>query len=259
MKNFNSYFLFLIILFFSSFNSFNNSIVWGSIGHKVVGEIAERKLNPNVRLVVNDLLGGESMASASTWADEIKSDPLYKKYSPWHYVNMPLDKEYTDIKKNPNGDIVITLKECIRVLKNPESNRDSKIFYLKFLIHLVGDIYQPLHTGKFEDRGGNDIKLSFLGQPTNFHIVWDIHIIESLNMDYIQLTDELINMKEVYFSLDPDNWVYETHQDVKTLYAEIENINEIDNNYINNKIPFIKHKLFKAGSTLAGVLNDIFS
>ena len=55
MKNFNSYFLFLIILFFSSFNSFNNSIVWGSIGHKVVGEIAERKLNPNVRLVVNDL------------------------------------------------------------------------------------------------------------------------------------------------------------------------------------------------------------
>ena len=66
-------------------------------------------------------------------------------------------------------------------------------------------------------------------------------------------------MKEVYFSLDPDNWVYETHQDVKTLYAEIENINEIDNNYINNKIPFIKRKLFKAGSTLAGVLNDIFS
>ena len=95
MKNFNSYFLFLIILFFSSsFNSFDKSIVWGSIGHKVVGEIAERKLNPNVRLVVNDLLDGESMASASTWADEIKSDPLYKKYSPWHYVNMQLDKEY---------------------------------------------------------------------------------------------------------------------------------------------------------------------
>ena len=78
-------------------------------------------------------------------------------------------------------------------------------------------------------------------------------------MNYLELSDELINMKDVDYSLDPDNWVFETHQDVKLLYAEIENSNEIDNNYINDKIPFIKHKLFKAGSTLAGVLNDIFS
>jgi len=72
MKNFNIYFLFLIFFIFSSFNSFDYSIVWGSIGHKVVGEIAERKLNSNVKLIVNDLLDGESLASASTWADEIK-------------------------------------------------------------------------------------------------------------------------------------------------------------------------------------------
>jgi hypothetical protein len=259
MKNFNIYFLFLIFFIFSSFNSFDNSIVWGSIGHKVVGEIAERKLNSNVKLIVNDLLDGESLASASTWADEIKSDPLYKKYSPWHYVNMPLDKEYSDIQKNPKGDIVTTLKKCIRVLKNPESSKESKSFYLKFLIHLVGDIHQPLHTGMFEDRGGNDIKLSFLGKPTNFHIVWDIHIIEYLNMDYLQISDELMLMNEVDFSLSPDEWVYETHQDVKILYPEIKNVINIEKDYINRKIPFIKHKLFKAGSTLAGVLNDIFS
>ena len=124
---------------------------------------------------------------------------------------------------------------------------------------MVGDIHQPLHTGRFEDRGGNDIKLSFLGKSTNFHIVWDVHIIEHLNMNYLELSDELINMRDVDYSLDPEIWVFETHQDVKILYAEIENSNEIDNNYINDKIPFIKHKLFKAGSTLAGVLNDIFS
>ena len=258
MTDLKRYF-FLIILVFTSFSSLDNLLVWGSIGHKVVGEIAERKLNPSVKLIVNDLLDGESMSSASTWADEIKSDPKYQKHSPWHYVNMPLDKEYTDIQKNPNGDIVTTLKKCIRVLKDPGSDKSDKAFYLKFLIHLVGDIHQPLHTGMFEDRGGNDIKLSFLGKPTNFHIVWDVHIIQSLNMDYLQLTDELMNLKETSFSLDPDHWVYETHQDVKVLYAEIKNIDNIDNNYINNKIPFIKHKLFKAGSTLAGILNDIFS
>tara|TARA_B100000768_G_scaffold13407_1_gene12783 strand:- start:333 stop:1175 length:843 start_codon:yes stop_codon:yes gene_type:complete len=251
--------LFITLLTFSSFNSIENSIMWGNIGHKVVGEIAERKLNPKVKLIVNDLLDGESMANASTWADEIKSDPLYKQYNPWHYVNMPLDKEYSDIQKNQSGDIVSTLKESIKILKNPESTKELKSFYLKFLIHLVGDIHQPLHTGRFEDRGGNDIKLSFLGKSTNFHIVWDVHIIEHLNMNYLELSDELINMRDVDYSLDPDNWVFETHQDVKILYSEIQNINEIDVDYINDKIPFIKHKLFKAGSTLAAVLNDIFS
>ena len=80
-----------------------------------------------------------------------------------------------------------------------------------------------------------------------------------MKKDYIELSNELMSMNEVDFSLNPDDWVYETHQDVKILYAEIEKSNVIDNKYINNKIPFIKHKLFKAGSTLAGVLNDIFS
>ena len=256
MKNLKIYLLPILILL--SLISLDIPILWGEIGHKVVGEIAERKLDPDVKYIINDLLDGESMASASTWADEIKSDPLYQKYSPWHYVNMPLDKEYSDIQKNPKGDIVTTLKECIRVLKNPESSKESKSFYLKFLIHLVGDIHQPLHTGKFEDRGGNDIKLTFLGKPTNFHIIWDVHMIEHLNMDYKQLSDELMQMKEENYSLNPNDWVYETHQDVKRLYAEIQNKNEINIDYINNKIPFIKHKLFKAGSTLAMLLNEIF-
>ena len=256
MKNLKIYLLSILILL--SLISLDNPILWGEIGHKVVGEIAERKLDPDVKYIINDLLDGESMASASTWADEIKSDPLYQKYSPWHYVNMPLDMEYENSKKNPKGDIVFALKQSIKILKNPDSAIEEKSFYLKFLIHLVGDIHQPLHTGKFEDRGGNDIKLTFLGKPTNFHIIWDVHMIEYLNMDYKQLSDELMQMKEENYSLNPDDWVYETHQDVKRLYAEIQNKNEINIDYINNKIPFIKHKLFKAGSTLAMLLNEIF-
>ena len=90
----NRYIILLYFLVFTSFNELNSEMVLGNIGHKVVGEIAERKLNPEVKNIVNNLLNGESMSSASTWADEIKSDPNYKKYSPWHYVNMPLDSEY---------------------------------------------------------------------------------------------------------------------------------------------------------------------
>ena len=184
----NRVIILLCLLVFTSFNELNSDLVWGKIGHKVVGEIAERKLNPEVKNIVNNLLNGESMSAASTWADEIKSDPNYKKYSPWHYVNMPLDSEYDISKKNPKGDIVFALKKCIEILKDPNSRQKEQSFYLKFLIHLVGDIHQPLHTGRFEDRGGNDIKLTFLGKQTNFHIIWDIHIIEYLNMNYLQLS-----------------------------------------------------------------------
>ena len=101
----NRVIILLCLLVFTSFNELNSDLVWGKIGHKVVGEIAERKLNPEVKNIVNNLLNGESMSAASTWADEIKSDPNYKKYSPWHYVNMPLDCEYDNSKKNPQGDI----------------------------------------------------------------------------------------------------------------------------------------------------------
>ena len=249
----------LLIITSALLLSSSESKDWGATGHRAIGEVATKHLSRKASKAIDRLLEGESLAFVSTYADEIRSDKKYNSYAPWHYVNMPLDKEYSDIQKNPKGDIVTTLKECIRVLKNPESSKESKSFYLKFLIHLVGDIHQPLHTGMFEDRGGNDIKLSFLGKPTNFHIVWDIHIIEYLNMDYLQISDELMLMNEVDFSLSPDEWVYETHQDVKILYPEIKNVINIEKDYINRKIPFIKHKLFKAGSTLAGVLNDIFS
>ena len=143
MKNLKIYLFPILILL--SLISLDNPMLWGEIGHKVVGEIAERKLDPDVKYIINDLLDGESMASASTWADEIKSDPLYQKYSPWHYVNMPLDMEYENSKKNPKGDIVFALKQSIKILKNPDSAIEEKSFYLKFLIHLVGDIHQPLH------------------------------------------------------------------------------------------------------------------
>ena len=132
------------------------------------------------------------------------------------------------IQKNPQGDIVFALKKSIDVLKDPNSNKKEKSFYLKFLIHLVETSINHYTLEGLEDRGGNDIKLTFLGKQTNFHIVWDIHIIEYLNMDYLQLSDELMLNKDVSFSLNPNDWVFETHQDVKKLYAEIDNIKNID-------------------------------
>ena len=109
----------LVFIFFLTFNvSYLVYGIWGKTGHRVVAEIAKKNLNENALKKINSILDGESLPTVSTWADEIKSDPESRKYNTWHYVNIPLDKDYADIEKNKNGDVVTAINECIEVLKN---------------------------------------------------------------------------------------------------------------------------------------------
>ena len=91
---------------------------WGKTGHRIVGEIAERQLTDEVKEKVYDILNGESLASVSTWADEMRSNPDFDKFGKWHYVNLPLDREYTDIE-HTQDNIVTVIERCVAVLKSP--------------------------------------------------------------------------------------------------------------------------------------------
>ena len=247
--------LFLLIV---SQTIHSNEGIWGRLGHQVIGEIATQNLSSNAISEINKILDGQSLALVSTWADEMRSNPEFRKYDSWHYVNMPLDKDYNEISKNPKGDIIQAINKCIEVLKEEKSSKDMKSFYLKYLVHLIGDIHQPLHTGRFEDRGGNDIKLNFLGNDTNLHSVWDTRIIEYFTVDYKSLANELINNKKTQVSLNPVDWSYESHQEAKKIYSKIINVENISRDYIAKNFPLIKSQLHKAGLTLAEVLNNIF-
>ena len=237
---------------------YSNKDIWGSIGHKVIGEIASQNLSSNATNQIEKILDGQSLALVSTWADEMRSNPEFRKYDAWHYVNMPLNKEYPEIQKNNKGDIIQAINKCIVVLKNKKSSNELKSFHLKYLVHLVGDIHQPLHVGRFEDRGGNDIKINFLGKASNLHRVWDSQMIEYYKLDYKSLADELIINKKIKVSINPIDWSYESHQKVKKIYSEIIGIDNINPDYIAINSPFIKSQLHKAGLTLAKVLNDVF-
>jgi hypothetical protein len=171
---------------------------------------------------------------------------------------MPLDKEYHEINKNPKGDVVQAINKCIEVLKEENSSKELKSFHLKYLVHLIGDIHQPLHTGRFEDRGGNDIKLNFLGNASNLHRVWDTQIIEYFTIDYKILANDLINKQKTQVSLNPIDWSYESHQEVKKIYSQILAKENISSDYIEKNFSLIKSQLHKGGLTLAAVLNDIF-
>ena len=237
---------------------YSSEDVWGRVGHQVIGEIATQNLSPIAINQINKILNGQSLALVSTWADEMRSNPKFKKYAPWHYVNMPLDENYHESNKNPKGDIIQAINKCIEVLKEKNSTQEMKSFHLKYLVHLIGDIHQPLHVGRFEDRGGNDIKLNFLGNNSNLHSVWDTRIIEYFAVDYKSLAIELMGKKKVQVSLNPIDWTNESQQEVKKIYSKIIGVDTISLDYVNKNFPLIKNQLHKAGLTLANILNNIF-
>ena len=184
----------LFILAFAFFGNFSSvpeketEVVWGNTGHRAVGEIASNHLSKRVKRKISELLDGQSLAMVSTFADDIKSDNAFRKYSTWHYVNLNDDETYQTSKKNPKGDLVTAIAKCKEVLLDKNSTKSDKAFHLKMLIHFIGDLHQPMHVGRVSDRGGNDFKVKWFYNNSNMHRVWDSEMINSFNMTYTELT-----------------------------------------------------------------------
>lgn len=232
---------------------------WGKTGHRVIGEIASRNLTPEAAKAVNDLLEGRSIARIGTWADEIRSNPAFNKYTSWHYVNLPLDKKYEEVKHD-GDNVVKAINLCIASLKNEKSTKDEKAFYLKYLIHCLADLHQPLHTGRAEDKGGNAIYLKYFGRKTNLHRVWDTDIINDYGMSYTELSTNLMGRNNVPVEIGTAaDWANESHEEVAKIYSEVKEVDNLGYLYNYNNLPLVKDKLYKAGIRLAAVLNDIFS
>lgn len=141
------------------------TIVWGQTGHRVIGLIAEGHLTRKASRKIEKLLSGKSLAFVSTYADEIKSDRAYSKYSPWHYVNYELDTRYDVSNRADAGDIVFGIEQCIKVLSDANSSVEDQQFHLALLVHLIGDMHMPLHAGRKEDRS----RLMF--KPPSFPLI----------------------------------------------------------------------------------------
>ena len=152
---------------------------WWDLGHRIVASLAESRLTPHTREAVRDILDGQSLADASVWADNIRqyrhdADKL-------HYVNIPLaDTRYVPERHCPGGQCIIAAIEQERhLLADPAASREERAEALRFLIHFMGDLHQPLHVGDNGDRGGNQRAVTFLGHATDLHKVWDGELIDS--------------------------------------------------------------------------------
>jgi hypothetical protein len=158
---------------------------WGPQGHRIIGELAQRVLDPQARAAVAELLRGEpdpTLGGVASWADELRdTDPLlYRRTSRWHFVNIHSnDCDYVPARDCPGEDCVIAqIDRQLRILGDRSLPRAERTRALKFVVHLVGDVHQPFHAGNRGDRGGNDYQVSYRGEGTNLHAVWDSLILE---------------------------------------------------------------------------------
>lgn len=254
--------LVLLIFFSVSISWANKPPVWSQKGHRVIGEVAQAHLKGKTKRAIRKLLDGRNLASVSNFGDAIKSDSTYRKFSPWHYVNIPPGKKYADITPNKNGDLVVGIETCISIIKSKNSSKIDKAFYLKMLVHLIGDLHQPMHTGRYEDRGGNDIKVEWFGDKSNLHRVWDGDLIENHGMSYSELTATLpILSAKQKLSIQDGNvlqWVEESQGIVNQLYDSVEDGNRLFHRYGYVWWPTLEKQLQKGGLRLAKVLNDLF-
>lgn len=252
----------LLLLFLIVQITFANDMVWSKTGHRVVGDVAQEHLSRKAKKAIKNLLNGQTLAEVSTFGDEIKADKSFRSFSALHYVNFPADKNYGDEPVSEYGDLVTGINKCIAIVKDPESTRADKVFYLKFLVHLIGDLHQPMHVGRLKDKGGNDIQVQWFGKGSNLHRVWDSNMIDDYGMSFTELSDNLPQLtKEKVKLLQKGNvldWVEESQDIANQLYESVAVGEKIGYKYSYVWWSTVEDQLQKGGIRLAAVLNQIF-
>ena len=234
---------------------------WWDLGHRVVARLAESRLTPHTREAVRDILGGQSLADASVWADNIRqyrhdADRL-------HYVNIPLaDTVYDPARDCPHGQcIVAAIEHDRRVLADAGASPEERAEALRFLIHFMGDLHQPLHVADDGDRGGNSRAVIFLGHPTDLHKVWDGELIDSSGLSQADYVEYLLGRMQ---SLDLKalergtvvDWAMEGHRIAAEHAYRLPADGRIGRAYLDANRPIIDQALIAGGVRLAKVLND---
>ena len=199
---------------------------WGKTGHRATGEIAQKHLSKKTKKAISALLDGHSLAFVSNYGDDIKSNSIYNKYRPWHYVNFPFGEKYEEHPKSEKGDLILAINECVAVLKDEKSTKEEKVFSLKMLVHFMGDLHQPLHVGLAEDKGANDFQVRWFNSGTNLHTVWDSKMLDSYEMSYSELAENSDKLSKAQLATVESgtvlDWMYESRSLCEDIYDNTE-------------------------------------
>ncbi|WP_018477647.1 S1/P1 nuclease [Pontibacter roseus] len=248
-----------VLLFLPLF--IGEAFAWGQNGHRAVGLIAEQHLSRKAKKKIKKVLHDNSLAEVSVWMDDIKSDKAYDHTHDWHWVTIPAGMKYEQTEKNPNGDIIMKIEEAVKALKDEDLSDKQQQEYLKYLVHLVGDLHQPLHVGKEGDSGGNAVKLQWFGQSSNLHRVWDSEMIDGKNLSFTELARFVgcPDKKQVkqWQATGVRDWAYESVGLRNQVYAIPED-GRLSYRYSYENFSTVEQRILQAGVRLAGLLNEIY-
>ena len=241
------------------------AFAWGKTGHRVGADIAQDYLTKDAQDAIISILDVEGLPEASTWPDFMRSSPdeFWQGDSrSWHYVTIPKGETYGDSPAPEEGDAITALSGFKTILQDPLADPMEKARALRFAVHIIGDLHQPLHAGDGTDRGGNDFDVTWFGDRANLHRVWDTKIVDDSQLSYTEYADRLggrvtPELASEWNTSDPVVWVTESAGLRDTIYPE-----EGDNlrwNYVFEHRADMELRLTQSGVRIAAWLNETFS
>lgn len=248
--------LFLNFIFLAfSLSSFG----WGKTGHRVVGQIAYEHMSKKAKKNMQTVLGDEQLGMIGNYMDFVRSDRSMSYMAPWHYCTIPDGETYGQAPEE--GDAIEAIQRLISELKSKQFTYEKEIQNLKYLVHLVADIHQPLHVGNGKDKGGNDIKVNYMYEDSNLHRVWDSGLIDHQQLSYTEYVNWIDFSKEnqiVKWQKDGVLvWAQESYDLRSQVYDFPEN-KRLSWQYTYDNIATVNQRLLQAGVRLAGILNEIY-
>ena len=249
---------------------------WGRDGHAIIAAIAWKELSPETQASITELLEGASLEEIASWADAVRPQDEYRWSAPLHYVNMPPDASaYLHDRDCPEvGCVVSAIDRFATEINDLSLPIEQRREALKFLVHFVGDLHQPLHGGRAEDRGGNDIEIAFYGNPTNLHRAWDSQILEAFDgspwptieaklyagINAIDRGAWLADYHEGDLIASAGRWAFESHLLAEVYcYGKVQTGDELGRAYVDETIAVVMTRLSQGGVRLGAVLESVFS
>ena len=237
---------------------------WGRDGHRIIATVAEDHLNETTKIMIQSLIGNNHLYSVASWADDIRRER--RDTVPWHYVNIPLSSRY-DANRDcppPRSCVVEKIADFIKVLMDKKAPREQRAEALKFVVHFVGDIHQPMHAEK-EAKGGNGIHVSFLGNDRcgrydcNLHGVWDTSMILHAGLKPTEYAERLEQLAKTEHLAEqnggtPEQWANESVRLAQA--AWVQDGANLDEAYYQREIKVVDRQMASAGLRLAKLLNE---
>jgi len=243
-----------------------DALAYGPAGHRVAGRLAEPLLCRAAAAEIASLTGGEGLDELGLWADRIRGDDAWRHTNPWHYMNIEDDARIESFAHPPEGDVLWAIEGQAGLLARPGAPA-ARAEALRFLVHFVVDIHQPLHVGRESDRGGNTVDVRAVGGPTvNLHRFWDTDVLQIAGLDerdYQASLEPAVRMLAAAESDDrPAAWAAESLALRESVYAfppAQRGASLLDERYLDRADFVTRLRLAQAAVRLAAALNRILA